>query len=460
MRIALPGAGGFIGSHPVEHLLAQGEHDVIGFDLTAETLAGISGDRFTFHTGDVQRDEGRVAEGAMYSEDSDPLPPDISKMGALGWAPRRNLRSTLRDATIFYLDTPGAGVPLEPQRPVSGRAPNLDRAHAPRAAPAGGGPHGSSPVEVIVVIPAFNAERFLPQAVSSALGQTVSDLQVVIVDDGSTDDTPGIARSIRDERVVVITIPNGGPARARNAGLAAAKPSPYVAFLDADDAWDRTKLEEQLAYMATHPDVAAVGSFMRYISSTGKVLGETGQVIGDDGQQQIARGECYPFHTSSMVVRRSAFVAAGGFDEGHRFVGSEDVDLYARIVRQGSMMCLPKVLGSYRIHPDSLMARNRRRINMEARFVRRRIVLEEAGEHLTWEHFAASYGRTWRERRQDALEEVYRSAALCYGEGRILLALAYGALALCMSPAYTVRRVYRQKFGGRSARAAPGPDAR
>src|SRR5687767_3248424 len=90
-------------------------------------------------------------------------------------------------------------------------------------------------VDVSVIMPACNAAGYLAQSLRSVLAQTLTNLQLVIVDDGSVDDTPDIARSVRDDRVVVLSGPNRGPSHARNAGIAAARPSPYVAFIDADD---------------------------------------------------------------------------------------------------------------------------------------------------------------------------------------------------------------------------------
>lgn len=296
-----------------------------------------------------------------------------------------------------------------------------------------------------VLIPAHDAERYLRQAVDAVLAQRVPDLELVIADDGSTDRTLALARAVRDPRVRVITGPNRGRAHARNAAFAAAAPSPYVALLDADDLWDPDKLLVQLDFLDRHPDVAAVGCFMRYIASNGRVLGQTGQIIGDGEMARVARGELSPFPISSaLVVRRDAFAALGGFDPSLR--EAEDLDFLARLARHGRIACVPAVLGSYRIHPESAMARHRIRVNTYARFVRERIAAADAGTELTWERFAAAYRPSWHERSRDRTECWYRSAALWYGEGRPLRALGYAALAALASPSYTLRRLYRQRI--------------
>jgi glycosyltransferase involved in cell wall biosynthesis len=269
------------------------------------------------------------------------------------------------------------------------------------------------------------------------------------VDDGSTDSTPAIMTALagKDPRVRVIRQENGGPARARNVGCAASQRSPYLAFLDADDDWDHIKLEVQLGFLDSAPEVVGVGSFMRYVSSAGRILGRTGQVVSTADLRRVARGELFPFPISSLVLRRSALEKAGPFDESFRRPGAEDLEFYSRLARCGPIACIPTVLGSYRIHPDSAMARERLRINREARFVRSRLAARDAGGDLSWEAFLAAYRPNWRERRQDLVEVLYRTAGLSMGENRRLRALCYGAMAALVDPWYTLRRVRYQRAG-------------
>ena len=306
--------------------------------------------------------------------------------------------------------------------------------------------HETAPVTVTVavVMPAYNAASFLSHAIQSVLTQTLTDLQLVIVDDGSTDDTARIARSVQDDRVVVLTGPNRGPSYARNAGMAAAHPSTYLAFIDADDAWDETKLRKQTAFLDAHPEVLAAGCFMRYVSSTGRALGQTGQVITAECLTRIARGELFPFPMPSLMVRRSVIPRVGGFDEFLGQNGSEDLDWYARLARLGPMACVPEVLGSYRIHAGSAMATRRRDVNRAARFVRQRLIARDQGRELSWEEFVTAHPATWHERRQDWVERLYRAAALSGCDGRYAHAFACGGLAALIKPGYTFRRLYRQ----------------
>ncbi len=300
---------------------------------------------------------------------------------------------------------------------------------------------------VSVIIPAYNSAVFLSLAARSVLAQSLRALELLIVDDGSTDQTPTITAALADEdpRVRVLRQENGGTARARNRGYQASRQSPYVAFLDADDSWDDTKLQVQVEFLDSAPEVVGVGSYMHYVSSTGRVLGRTGQVVSPHDQARVTRGELFPFPISSLVLRRTALERAGPFDESFRHPGAEDLEFYSRLARCGPLACIPMVLGSYRIHPGSAMARERLRINREARFVRQRLAARDAGGDLSWEAFLAVYRPTWRERRQDLVEVLYRTAGLSLAEKRRVRALYYGALATLVDPWYTLRRVRLQR---------------
>ena len=127
---------------------------------------------------------------------------------------------------------------------------------------------------VSVIIPCYNYGRFLREAVASAAAQTLGDIEIIIIDDGSTDDTPDVIESIEDRRIRTRRIPNCGVSAARNAGLDMAR-GEFIAFLDADDRWHADKLERQVALMDAEPDVAMVFSDLRRFSEEDPSLDET-----------------------------------------------------------------------------------------------------------------------------------------------------------------------------------------
>jgi len=191
---------------------------------------------------------------------------------------------------------------------------------------------------VSVIVPAYQAEAFLGEALESALGQDHGRLEVIVVDDGSTDRTAEIAAA---HGVRVIGQRNRGPAAARNAGLAVAG-GEFLTILDADDVWPPERLSRQVAHLRENP-------------RDGLVMGLT-EVFLTPNQPRPAHHprfeEPFPGHPSTMLVRREVFELVGPFNESLRL--SEDLDWIARAgdagVRFGRLDC---TLLRYRVHADN-----------------------------------------------------------------------------------------------------------
>jgi glycosyltransferase involved in cell wall biosynthesis len=294
---------------------------------------------------------------------------------------------------------------------------------------------------VSVVIPAYNAQRFIREAALSALEQTHRDLQVIIVDDASQDETAEIAASINDDRLRVLRLSaNSGPAAARNAGLEYVK-GDLVGFLDADDTWDPEKVEKQLGLF--EDDVAAVGAVMRYVSAAGQVAGTTGRDPEATGETESVRdGNLMPFTISSALFRSHLARQVGGFDPALR--KAEDLDFVARIALHGRVRCANEPLGSYRVHGGSATSADHSELIAWGRFVATRIKARREGQDLTWEQFRASHRRTSRQRRQDAAGRYHRKAREHEVLGHHARALLYWSGAVVLAPGYAIRRLWQR----------------
>lgn len=206
-------------------------------------------------------------------------------------------------------------------------------------------------VKLTVLMPAYNAERYIAQAVSSVLGQSFADFELLVVDDGSTDGTAEIVRSFGDPRIVLIRQDNQGIAGALNTGLARAR-SGLIARFDADDICYAHRLERQYRFMRESPNYLLAGSMVDYADMEGQYLftyrppGSTDQMI---------RGLSYrvcPFIHSSVIYRRAAVLALGGYNvHAHGF---EDHLLWRRLIRVGKVYNIPEVLMRVRFNPKSL----------------------------------------------------------------------------------------------------------
>lgn len=207
---------------------------------------------------------------------------------------------------------------------------------------------------VAVVIPAFDAARWIGEALSSLKQQTRPPHEVVVVDDGSKDDTARIAEA---NGALVVRQQQKGPAAARNRGVAATT-SPRIAFLDADDWFLPTKLERQ----GTVLDAGEVDSVAcdAWLVENGERKGRKNATRAVPERVSFDHLlEDNPLICSSVLVRREAFVRAGGFDEDPVLVATEDYDLWLRIARHGAFAYLPEPMCCYRRHGVSLSANTR-----------------------------------------------------------------------------------------------------
>ena len=302
-------------------------------------------------------------------------------------------------------------------------------------------PGNTTPL-VSVVIPAFNAEKFVDRAIESVLSQSYSNFELVVVDDGSTDNTAEIAASFVDPRIRNISQPNRGVAAARNRGMAMSA-GELIAFLDADDRWDPEKLKAQVNALATKPGCVAIGCFMRYESLDGKVLGITGQEVGPREEELIAEGSLMPFPLSSIVFDRPALERISGFDEGLRL--AQDLDLVARVSGIGAISGLTECLGAYVIHSESASATNLKAQRMATRFVRERLRRRAQGGDLTWDAFQTTYKTTWTQAYGDMVQARYRRTGELFAQGKWGQGTASGALSVVLGPRNTFRRYRRQR---------------
>ena len=205
---------------------------------------------------------------------------------------------------------------------------------------------------VSVVIPTFNRARVLSEAVDSALAQTFSDLEIVIVDDGSTDDTIGTVerRYASRPQVRLLQKANGGPATARNTGLKSAE-GELIAFLDSDDLWLPGKLMLQVDLLDRTPEAGLVFCDRVGEGPDSPTRFETKGFKGDTSLKGILK-KGFPFATPSVIVRRSVLDEVGLFDEA--FTCAEDWDLWIRILARFPITFVDKPLVIVRERRDSI----------------------------------------------------------------------------------------------------------
>lgn len=206
-------------------------------------------------------------------------------------------------------------------------------------------------MRVSIVIPAYNCAAWLPSCLESVFAQTWHDFEVVVVDDGSSDDTAA-ALAPWAGRILYIRQENAGVAAARNRGIRASS-APLIAFLDADDIWERRKLQSQVAALRAEPDAGLVCSDFTIAGEHGIVVSsyfrerggyETGRVFA-----RLIRN-CFVV-TSTVVMRRSLIDALGPFDESISF--SDDYNMWLRAALRSRIAVVPEVLCTKRERPGN-----------------------------------------------------------------------------------------------------------
>lgn len=214
-------------------------------------------------------------------------------------------------------------------------------------------------VLVSVIIPVYNGEEFVGQALESALRQTHHNLDIIVVDDGSIDGTRSIVDSIaaKDSRVRVIIQANGGVARARNRAIAASR-GEYIAPLDADDLWAPTKIERQLRRMLeAGPDTGLVYSWWVWIDQNSSVLDRSPRwMIEGDALEMLLR-VVFIGNASVPLFRRSCLEYVGGYNEDladANAEGCEDWEIGLRVAHRYRVAVVPDVLVGYRRRPGSM----------------------------------------------------------------------------------------------------------
>lgn len=198
-------------------------------------------------------------------------------------------------------------------------------------------------MKISILMSVFNGERFIRQAVESLLSQTYRDFEWLIVDDASTDQTPTILNRLsqQDPRIrVTRNEMNLGLTKSLNRALAQAQGG-YVARMDADDIALPERLEKQVAFLDTHPDVGIVGTAYQFVDAHGNVIGER-HPSTQDAQLRHKLIRHNPFLHSSVMVRRVLLHQVNGYDEHYR--RAQDYDLWMRLASLTKLANLPDML--------------------------------------------------------------------------------------------------------------------
>lgn len=205
--------------------------------------------------------------------------------------------------------------------------------------------------EITVLMPAYNAEKYIAEAITSVLKQSFSDFELLIVNDGSTDHTVKIIESFRDDRIVLIHQENQGVSSALNTGLNYAR-ADYIARFDADDICNRDRLKIQYNFITTYPEYDIIGSAADYLDVEGNYIFTQHPVAHLNEEIQALQYTVCPFIHSSVFYKKEVILSNGGYNE-HAYT-FEDHFLWVNILKNAKACNLSQALIKVRLNPESI----------------------------------------------------------------------------------------------------------
>ncbi|MEM3486633.1 MAG: glycosyltransferase [Candidatus Methanomethyliaceae archaeon] len=263
--------------------------------------------------------------------------------------------------------------------------------------------------KVSVIIPVYNGGNRVAEAIKSVLKQTYPNFELIVVDDGSRDNTSAVVRSIQDERVMLLRHPNNrGICAARNTALAAAS-GEYIAFLDDDDIWEPTKLERQIELFRNNSNLGLIHTCAIDIYDNGMVLRRCSYYEGNCYRKLLIRDGII---ASSAIVPRYCFERVGYFDEDLRLYG--DWDVWIKIAKDYQIGLVKEPLVRTRIRAGSLQHSEVSRCEMY-----RKRVLDKHWEEIerlglrnkayAWHYYSIGVQHLWKGEILEARKAFTRS---------------------------------------------------
>ncbi|NJL01798.1 MAG: glycosyltransferase [Spirulinaceae cyanobacterium SM2_1_0] len=204
---------------------------------------------------------------------------------------------------------------------------------------------------ISIVTPAYNAQQTIGATIESVLAQTYRDFELIIVDDGSQDETAAVVRGYDDPRIRLYVNSNTGAAASRNHGFTVST-GDYIAFLDADDLWLPGKLAMQLQALQAHQEASVAYSWTDWIDTDGQPLRHGGYATFSGDVLAPLLVVNFLEHGSNPLIRRAAVIAVGGFDA--TLPASQDWDFYLRLAARYQFVNVPVVHIFYRVSPNSI----------------------------------------------------------------------------------------------------------
>jgi glycosyltransferase involved in cell wall biosynthesis len=308
-------------------------------------------------------------------------------------------------------------------------------------------------------MPAFNSSNFIAKAIESILSQTFQDFELILVDDGSTDNTLEIMTHYRqqDNRIQIIQSKHVGCSRARNLGINQSK-FPWIAVMDADDIALPQRFAKQIEAANANPKVVAWGTYVHHINLKEEVLSlqKHGLLTEEEYYNNMKRGDVpFVIHPTSLI-KKEILLRVGGYDP--KFSDADDFELFDRLSDHGPILVIPEPLLLYRLHSQSVSMNKYFIRDVLIRYVYKRRAAQIKGEEvvdldqfigndkqkpflLRTKHYLNNLSQFW-----------YRKAGVFFSEKQYLQATLYLSMVIVVNPLYAIPRIWKQRLSPEARR--------
>ena len=304
---------------------------------------------------------------------------------------------------------------------------------------------------ISVVMPAYNTGKYIGEAIESILNQTFQDFEIIVIDDGSSDNTVDVVMSYmeKDNRIRLIQNQHGGVSRARNAGVETAKYD-WIALLDSDDVALPERLEKQWAAIQNDPEVIVWDTGIKNMGADGQIRPELKQIAPSTKEEFFKKrkeGEVVYVGTTSAIFRRDIGLQVGGFDV--RFKNSGDTEFWNRMGQHGPMLSVQEPLTLYRLHGESLTSKSFEHQFINGRFIQLRAKAWAQGKDLLYEDYINDYNnqpplKRFLRNMNKASRRFYRDASVYISSKNYIKGFTYLGMSLLLNPFLISGRIWNR----------------
>jgi glycosyltransferase involved in cell wall biosynthesis len=306
---------------------------------------------------------------------------------------------------------------------------------------------------VSILLPAYNAQKYLRKSIESILSQTCKDFELILIDDGSTDDTLNIMQEYanKDKRIIIDSHANIGMGESLNKALKSTI-FDLIIRMDADDIMHDNRIEKQLNFMKNNTDITVASCLAYYINENNRKIGRTFSDLKsiNDAKKYYKNNDPIGILHPGVIFRKKDIMDIGGYRS--QFWPAEDIDLWNRLLENGkNIVVMQEFLMRYRIHGDSIITSKFKQSRLKFEWVRECMWFRRAGkDEITLKEFLQMQknlplSTKINKFRKNHAKLFYRNSGFDYASNKLFRFLYKLLLAFILQPPYVIKKLIKQK---------------